>query len=108
MATPEFPLRHYHRACHDERLRLLQHINTLVDRPLVFLSFVWIGLVVVDFTNGLSPLLRTTSDAIWGLFILDFVVELTIAPRKLSYLRQNWLTALSLLLPAFRMLRIFQ
>ena len=33
-------------------------------------------------------------------FVADFVVELSIAPRKLSYLPTHWLTALSLALPA--------
>jgi voltage-gated potassium channel len=42
---------------------------------------------------------------IWGLFVLQFLIEFVIAPRKVTYLRHNWLTAVALLLPAARLLR---
>jgi voltage-gated potassium channel len=48
---------------------------------------------------------------IWVLFIVEFAIEFVLAPRKLVYIRTNWLTALSLVLPAlrvFRMLRLFR
>jgi voltage-gated potassium channel len=69
---------------------------------------VWLGLLIVDFTSGLNPLLQTVSNVIWALFILDFAIEILIAPDKLRYLRRNWLTAISLMLPALRILRIFR
>jgi voltage-gated potassium channel len=40
------------------------------------------------------------------LFILDFGLKFFLAPHKLVYLKQNWLTALSLMLPALRVLRV--
>ncbi len=88
-----------------QRWKLLRQINDLTDRPMIALAFVWLVLLVLDFTRGLSPALQLLSHGIWGLFALDFAIEFTIAPRKLVYLRRNWLTALSLLLPAFRALR---
>jgi len=89
-----------------ERWSLLRTIDRFTDVPLVVLSFVWLVLLVVDLTRGLSPLLQTLSNTIWILFVLDFAIEVTIAPHKLVYLRRNWLTAVSLLLPALRLLRI--
>src|SRR5690349_19880137 len=53
----------------------------------------------------LSPILAALNYAIWGLFALQFVVELVLAPRKAAYLRHNWLTALALVLPALRVVR---
>lgn len=93
---------------HRSRWELLDHVNALTDRPLTVLSFVWVGLLVVDLTRGLGPALGLVSNVIWGLFVADFAVEFLIAPHKLTYLRHNWLTALALVLPAFRMLRLFR
>jgi len=93
---------------HHERLELLEHINRLADKPLVALSFVWLGLLILDLTRGLNPLLQAITNGIWIIFIIDFVIEFIIAPKKIEYLRKNWLTAISLILPAFRILRIFQ
>jgi len=104
MATREYP-EHDHEL-HTARWELLEQVNELTERPMIALSFVWLGLLIIDFTAGLSPLLQIVSNVIWALFVLDFFLELVIAPRKLAYLRRNWLGALSLALPALRGLRI--
>ncbi|MDP9311333.1 MAG: ion transporter [Chloroflexota bacterium] len=91
-----------------ERWALLEQINALTDKPMIVLSFIWLALLILDFTGGLSPFLQTVSYILWGLFILDFAIEFMIAPHKLDYLRRNWLTAVSLLLPPLRILRIFR
>jgi voltage-gated potassium channel len=89
-----------------ERWRLLRHWAAFTEKPLIVLSFVWLGLLVLDFTTGLDPMLQALSYLIWTIFILDFLVEFAIAPRKKVYLRKHWLTALALVLPAFRVLRV--
>jgi voltage-gated potassium channel len=48
------------------------------------------------------------STTIWIIFIIDFGVKFTLAPEKIAYLKKNWLTAISLLIPALRVFRIFQ
>jgi voltage-gated potassium channel len=65
-------------------------------------------LVVVDLTSGLSPFLSAVNYTIWGLFVVQFVVELLVAPRKLAYLRRNWLSAIALALPALRAVRVLR
>jgi len=89
-----------------ERWKLLNQINALMETPLIILSFVWLGLLVVDFTQGLSPFLQTLSSVIWGIFVVDFAIAMLIAPAKVAYLRTNWLTAVALLLPALRIFRL--
>lgn len=91
-----------------ERWELLEHINRLTEKPLIALGFVWLVLLVIDLTSELTPLLQSIQNLIWALFILDFGIEFIIAPHKLQYLRQNSLTALSLVLPAFRVFRAFR
>lgn len=72
---------------------------------MMVLGLVWLVLLVVELIWGLSPLLETLGTAIWIAFIANFLLEFVLAPRKLPYLKQNWLTALSLVAPALRTLR---
>ncbi len=88
-----------------ERWQLLHNINTFTELPLIGLSFVWLVLLIVDFTGGLNPWLQALSNVIWLLFGLDFLLKFTVAPYKLIFLRRNWLTVVALALPAFRLLR---
>lgn len=94
------------RALEQERLELLHELDEWLEAPLVVLGFVWLGLLVWEFGWGISPLLSGLSTLIWIIFILDFALKLTLAPRKLAYLRRNWLTALSLFAPALRVARV--
>jgi voltage-gated potassium channel len=75
---------------------------------MAFLGLVWLVLLVVDLTQGLSAGLHRLGVGIWVVFILDFLLELMVSPRKLVYLRRNWLTALALIVPALRVFRVFQ
>lgn len=88
-----------------ERFAVLQQLEDWMEVPLLVLGFAWLALLVVDLTYGLTPPLEMASTAIWIVFLVDFVIKLILAPQKLAYLRTNWLTALSLAVPAFRVLR---
>jgi voltage-gated potassium channel len=91
----------------EERIKLLSQINALFDFPLLLLSILWLILIIIDFVYGLSPFLQNLSLVIWGIFIIDFLIELSIAPNKKNYLNQNWIVVLSLFLPGLRVLRLF-
>lgn len=91
-----------------ERVALLETINTTTDKPIFILSFVWLGLVILEMTVGISRPFEYVGFAIWAVFIADYLLELLIAPNTKDYLKANWLGGLALLLPAFRILRIFQ
>ena len=94
-------------AIREERESLLEQIDSALDGVMVMLSVAWIGLLVVEFAgDGLPPSLEAAVWAIWAIFIADFLLEFTIAPVKTAYLRTHWLTVVSLVLPAFRVLRI--
>lgn len=91
-----------------ERETLLEHVHAAVDGIMLILSVAWIGLLVAELVGGGLP--RSLDAAvwvIWAIFALDFVVEFVIAPRKVQYLRRHWLTMISLVLPAFRIVRVF-
>jgi voltage-gated potassium channel len=89
------------------RWRTLRRLERRLATPMAFLGLAWLGLFAFDMTVGVNPLLTGLSTAIWLLFILDFIVRLTLAPNRLAYVRGNWLTALSLLVPALRIGRLF-
>lgn len=89
-----------------ERWKLTARLVRALERPMLVLSAVWLALLVVEFTRGLTGWLQIVNDLIWLLFILQFVIEFTIAPSRSVYLRKHWLTAISLALPALRLFRL--
>lgn len=88
-----------------QRATLLMRINRTLEGPMAFLGFVWLALLLVELTKGLSPALQFASVIIWVIFILDFLLKLILAPRKWVFLKKNWLTAVSLFIPALRIVR---
>ena len=89
-----------------ERRELLTRLEGWLEVPMLVLGFAWMTLLIWEFTWGLSPLLEALGTAIWIVFILNFAIEIILAPHKLEYLKRNWLTALSLLVPALRVFRV--
>lgn len=89
-----------------DRLVALAGLEEWLETPMLILGFVWLGLLVLELTRGLSPLLTTVTTVIWIIFILEFLLRFALAPEKGRYLKQNWLGLISLLLPALRVLRV--
>jgi len=87
-----------------ERWQVLSQLEEWLERPMLFLSFVWLGLVLVELvwtTSGIFELLGTI---IWIVFIIEFILRFALAPRKWSFLRRNPITVVALIAPAFRFL----
>ncbi|MDQ2690432.1 MAG: ion transporter [Chloroflexota bacterium] len=95
-------------ALNRERYELLQRLGDWLETPMLILAFVWLALLVGELILGESLAFEVIGTIIWVIFIIHFIVEFILAPRKLPYLRKNWLTALSLLVPALRIFRIFR
>jgi voltage-gated potassium channel len=93
-------------ALQEQRLELLEQVEDWLETPMVVLGFVWLALLLIELVWGLTPLLEMLGTVIWALFILDFAVRFTLAPEKIAYLKANWITALALVVPALRVLRI--
>lgn len=89
-----------------ERSEMLQQWSDWLEMPMLVLSFAWLGLLIVELIGGLNPLLEAIGTTIWIVFIVDFGIKFFLTPRKLFYLKHNWLIALSLIFPALRTLRI--
>ncbi len=91
-----------------ERYELLSQIDDWSDLPLAILGFVWLALLVIELIWGLTPLMEMATTIIWIIFILDFAIEIVLAPDRKAYLRSNWLMVIALIVPAFRAFRIIQ
>lgn len=95
------------RALRRQRWQLVARLHRLLDPAFVVLSAIWLILVVIELaTGGLPRALEILVWVIWGLFVAEFLTGLLIAPARSVYLRKRWLTALSLVLPAFRIIRV--
>lgn len=91
-----------------ERETLLDNVHRALSSVMVLLSVAWIALLVFELVTGSLPRsLEVAVWVIWGVFVLDFLLEFTIAPSKRRYLRTHWLTVVSLALPALRVVRVF-
>jgi voltage-gated potassium channel len=91
-----------------ERYELLQRLEDWLETPMLVLAFVWLALLIVELTWGESLWFEIIGTTIWVIFLLDFAVELVLAPHRVAYLKRSWVTALSLLIPALRIFRIFR
>jgi len=91
-----------------ERNILIQKIEQLLEGPMTFLGFVWLVLLVIDLSKGLNPTLSLLSSLIWIIFIIDFLLKFILAPHKIKFLKQNVLVAISLLVPALRVIRVLR
>jgi len=89
-----------------ERRALLEQLEDRLETPMLVLGLVWLGLLIIEFVGTLGAPLEILVTLIWIVFLLDFALKFTLAPRKLDYLQSNWLTAISLLVPALRVFRI--
>ena len=96
-----------------ERYRLVAEIEAMLDGPATYLAVVFAVVLAVELILQaqdipVPPVLGWIQLAIWGVFIIHFLLGIAISPDRLRYLRRNWLTAVSLVIPflrAFRALR---
>ena len=93
------------------RWRTLHELEAWLETPMIVLSFVWVGAVLAELIWGGSVFLETVSIAVWVVFLAEFALKLSLAPKKLGFIRHNWLTVIALVVPAvrvFRVLRVFR
>lgn len=91
-----------------QKNRRLIKLEKVLEGPMIFLGFVWLVLLIIEFIYGFNRVLEIVSSVIWVIFIVDFILKLILAPKKLVFLRHNILTAISLVIPALRLFRIFR
>jgi voltage-gated potassium channel len=91
-----------------KRLEWLARLERRLDVPMMVLGLVWLGLMIWQLTGHDDPWVETAGLVIWGVFVLDFAAKLALAPRKGEYLARNWLTVVSLFVPALRFVPVLR
>ena len=91
-----------------ERWETLRQLEEWLEAPVVLLGIVWLVLLVVELIWGLPPLFEVMGLVIWAIFVIDVAVRFILAPQKLTFLRRNTLTVISLALPPVRLLHVFR
>lgn len=94
-----------------ERELLLRNVEAVADPVMVVLGIAFVVLLVVQVAGvPLTPaelaFVGRADDAIYGAFVVDFLLRLWIVPDRFAYLKRNWLLVASLVLPALRPLRL--
>lgn len=95
----------------NERLEILHQLEDWLETPMFVLSFIWLALFIIEIIWQLNPFLEALGAVIWIIFGIDFAIKFILAPKKIEHLKNNWLTAIALALPAlriFRALRVFR
>lgn len=94
------------------RLVLVRRLARVLDVPMALLSLVFVGLVIVDLASPPDApyrgWLEQGSLAIWGVFLLEFLLKLVIAPNRFKYLKRRWFDIFLLVLPMFQVMRAFR
>jgi len=65
-----------------ERESTLAQFEQTIEKPMQVLGFIWLGLLIIEFTRGRSALVAVLSTIIWIIFIIDFTIRLVLAPDK--------------------------
>jgi voltage-gated potassium channel len=92
----------------DERTIILKLWMQWFEIPLILLGCCWLVLIILEFTQGLSPFLETVSFTIWIIFLIDFFIRFLLAPLKVKFLKSQWITLVALAIPAFRIFNSFE
>lgn len=90
-----------------ERYEALERLDDWLRTPMIVLGLVWLAILVAELVGAESSLLWFLGTAIWIVFIAEFLLRFALAPDKGPFLVRNWLTLLTLLFPALRLVRAF-
>ena len=89
--------------------RRLRDVERVTEVPLLVLAVALIPLLLLpafyDLPDAAKRSFAVGDWLIWGVFAAVFAIKLAVAPRRLEFLRNNWLEVLMVVLPMLRPLR---
>jgi voltage-gated potassium channel len=96
-----------------ERYHLVERVERLLDAPATFLAVVFVLALAAELIlsaqgEPIPAVLAWAQIVIWIFFGIQFALGILLSPDRGRYLRQHWITAVSLLLPFFRILRVLR
>jgi voltage-gated potassium channel len=93
-------------ATEQRRWKVLHELEDWIEKPMLVLSAAWLAVLVVELAWETNRALQAVGAAIWVAFILEFLLRLFLAPKKVAFVGRNLLTVAALLVPAFRLFRV--
>ncbi|USR79167.1 potassium channel family protein [Arcanobacterium pinnipediorum] len=79
----------------------------LVAAVLFCVVYAW-PIIDLELRPGLRDLCFTTQWVIWGIFLVDYLLRLYLAPKRLAFVKANLFDLAIILLPMFRPLRLLR
>ena len=95
------------------RWRFVARVERMLDGPGTFLAVLFAIALAAELVlnaqgSAVPQPLTWLLLGIWAFFVVQFLLGLVVSPDRLRYLRRNWLTALSLIIPFFRAFRVLR
>jgi voltage-gated potassium channel len=70
--------------------------------PMLFLSFVWLCILIIELAYTENPILLGLGTSIWILYIIYLTMRLITAANRITFLKRNWLFVSAILVTALR------
>ena len=77
----------------NEREGILQQLEDWLETPMLDVESDLARVCSSSRFMDLNPFLEAVGFVIWGVFILEFALKFFLAPKKIEYLKNNWLIA---------------
>ncbi len=94
------------------RETILKKFESWVEIPMMVLVLVMIVTIIIPLVVHLPDETHLTLEIIdwiiWAIFALELSIRTYLSPKRLIYLRNNWLDLLVVLLPILRIFRVFR
>lgn len=89
----------------EDRWNVLAELEEWLRLPMALLGLVWLLVVLAELVWGEHRALSLLGTMVWVVFIAEFALRLLLAPDRFGFVRRNWLTVISLIVPALRFAR---
>jgi voltage-gated potassium channel len=86
----------------------LSALTKKLELPMLFLSFVWLCILITELAYGTNTALSDFGTGIWILFIFYFTMRLWTVANRISFLKKNWLFILAILISMLRFFPLLQ
>jgi len=79
-----------------------------LEWPMLFLSFIWLCILIAELAFGSWPSLLIIGTGIWVMFILYFSMRLLTVADRMAFFKKNWLFVLAILVSVLRFFPFLQ
>lgn len=95
-----------------QKEQLLSKFESLTEIPMLILVLVMIATLIIPLVVSLPEsthqVLEIIDWVIWAIFALELSIRTYLAPKRLSYLRKNWVDVIVVALPLLRIFRVLR